>query len=124
MIERNTRQRDAIRLAFQTAGRPLNAQEAHDLAARTVTGIGIATIYRNIKTFVDEGELAVVELPGEPPRYEVTGLAHHHHFRCSACDKVFDIPGCPGKLQSLLPAGYQLDSHEVYFRGRCPSCAD
>lgn len=122
-MERNTRQRDALRLAFEAAARPLSAQEAHELASETVRGLGIATVYRNIKAFVEEGELSVVELPGEPPRYERQGLDHHHHFRCSNCERVFDVPGCQLKLEKPLPRGFKVESHEVYFSGKCPECS-
>lgn len=122
-MERNTRQRDAIRAAFADAGRPLSAQEAHQLASRAVAQLGIATVYRNIKALVEERWLDVVELPGEPPRYEQAGKAHHHHFRCSRCDKVFDIEGCPGALKSLLPKGFRLERHDVLLEGRCAVCA-
>mgnify|MGYP000380226949 CR=1 FL=1 len=73
-MERRTRQRDAIRATFAEAARPLAVQEAHLLALKTVPGLGIATVYRNIKALLDEGFLAVVELPGEPARYEASGL--------------------------------------------------
>ena len=78
--ERRTRQRDAIRRVFAEAGRPLSTAEAHRLAAALVDGLGIATVYRNVRGFVEDGELGVVELPGEPPRYETTGKGHHHHI--------------------------------------------
>lgn len=122
-MERRTRQREAIRATFAKAARPLAVQEAHELAMQTVPGLGIATVYRNIKTLVEEGELLPVELPGEAPRYEATGLAHHHHFRCNDCEKVFDVPGCPSALKSLVPRGYTLESHELVLYGRCPACA-
>lgn len=123
MMERRTRQRDAIRSAFTKAGRPLAVQEAHALALKTVPGLGIATVYRNIKALMEEGWLASVELPGEPPRYEASGLDHHHHFRCNECERVFDVPGCPGAMKSLVPRGYKLESHELVLYGRCPQCA-
>lgn len=122
-MERKTRQRDAIRDAFEASGRPLSTQEAHALAAREVEGLGIATVYRNIRSLVEEGWLHTVELPGEPARYERAGLEHHHHFRCRLCERVFDIEGCPGALKSLLPRGFRLEGHEVLLYGICPDCA-
>jgi Fur family ferric uptake transcriptional regulator len=122
-MERNTRQRDAIRGAFEEADRPLSVQEAHALATRSVRGLGIATVYRSIKSFLEEDMLEVVELPGEPPRYELTGKDHHHHFRCRRCDRVFDIAGCSGSLQSKLPKGFRVETHEVILYGRCAACA-
>lgn len=122
-MERKTKQRDAIRQAFEVAERPLSVQEAHELASRDVPGLGIATVYRNVKALIDESFLATVELPGEAPRYEPAGLAHHHHFRCVSCGKVYDINGCPGALKAMVPPGFTYETHDVTLYGRCAACA-
>jgi Fur family transcriptional regulator, ferric uptake regulator len=88
-----------------------------------VRGLGIATVYRTIGSLVSSGWLIPVELPGESPRYERAGAAHHHHFRCQVCARVFEIFGCPGDLQELTPPGFQLERHEVVLYGRCERCA-
>lgn len=122
-MERNTRQRDAIREAFRHSGRPLSTDEVHLAARKTVPGLGVATVYRTIRSLQAEGWLATVELPGAPARYELTGKAHHHHFHCDRCDRVFDLVGCPATLQDLLPRSFRLDRHELVLYGRCADCA-
>ena len=97
-MERNTRQRSAIRDAIAQAQRPLLPQEVLEAARTEVPGLGIATVYRNLKALVEEGELQVVNLPGENPRFEVVGHRHHHHFQCRQCQRVFDVHACPGDL--------------------------
>lgn len=121
-MERRTRQRDAIRRVFEEAGRPLGPTEVLDAGRAHVRGLGIATVYRTIASLVEAQWLTPVELPGEPPRYEVAGQAHHHHFRCRACTRVFEIHGCPGSLEQLMPAGFRLERHEVVLYGVCESC--
>ena len=122
LMERKTRQRDAIRQVFEEIPRPLGPHEVLDAGRQHVAGLGIATVYRTINSLVDTGWLVTVELPGEPPRYERAGAAHHHHFHCRACTRVFEIPGCPGDLRDLAPAGFRLDGHEVVLYGRCAQC--
>src|SRR5688572_19131816 len=78
-MDRNTTQRNAIRHALQETGRPLSPQEILETAQADVPGLGIATVYRTIKSLVAEGWLVPVELPGEPARYELSRIAHHHH---------------------------------------------
>ena len=92
-------------------------------AQRHLPGLGIATVYRTLKSWLEEGSLVQVDLPGEPPRYEATGKQHHHHFHCRACDRVYELEGCPDGLKSLTPAGFSLESHEVVLYGRCATCA-
>ncbi|MEX2527329.1 MAG: transcriptional repressor [Gemmatimonadota bacterium] len=122
-MQRDTKQRKAIRNALEGAGHPLSPKELLSLARAEVSGLGIATVYRNISALQEEGWIVPVELPGEPPRYEVAGKAHHHHFHCRECDKVYEIEGCPGNLQDVTPMGFQLETHEVVLYGLCEICA-
>lgn len=121
---RNTQQRAAIRQAFELADRPLSPAEALQVAQASVPGLGIATIYRNVKALVEEQWLSEVQLPGAPSRYEVAGKHHHHHFRCRICDRVFDVDACPPDLRALTPRGFRLEGHDITLFGRCAACAN
>ncbi len=121
-MERDTQQRRAIRTAIENAGRPLSPREVLELAQPSSPRLGIATVYRTLKALVEAGWLTQVDLPGEPPRYESTGKAHHHHFHCRACDRVYELEGCPDGLRRMTPAGFSLESHEVVLYGRCAEC--
>lgn len=121
-MERTTRQRSSIRRALEAAGRPLLPAEILDAAQQEVPALGLATVYRNLKQLMQAGEIQTVELPGEPPRYEMAHHGHHHHFRCTACDRVFDIHDCPGDMQRLAPRGFKVDSHDLTLYGRCGDC--
>ena len=120
--ERSTRQRHAILAALRAAQRPLLPTEILELAQHDTPGIGIATIYRNLKTFMEEGAVQLVQLPGENARYELCGKPHHHHFLCRACTRVFDVAGCPGALEGLAPNGFAVDGHELTLYGQCADC--
>lgn len=122
LMERNTRQRTAIRRAFETANRPLAPAEVLEVAQDQVPRLGIATVYRAIRDLQESGWLTTVELPGEPARYERAHLDHHHHFRCRECSRVFEVHGCPADLSDLAPKGFEVDDHEVVLYGRCESC--
>lgn len=122
-MERNTRQRGAIRRAFERADRPLSPGEVLAEARREVSRLGIATVYRSIRSLQDEGWLAAVELPGEPARYELSGKKHHHHFHCGDCDRVFEIPCHSSMTVPELPRPFRVDRHEVVLYGRCDECA-
>jgi Fur family ferric uptake transcriptional regulator len=119
---RNTRQKTALRQAFEKAARPLSPEEALELASHEVSGIGLATVYRNIKSLVEEGFLTTVELVNEPPRYEIAGKDHHHHFRCNKCHKVYELEGCLHNVESIVPKGFKVSVHHILFYGTCESC--
>ena len=122
---RNTRQLAAIRDAIGTAGRPLSIDEAHQAALRAVPTLGLRTVYRVIRKLEEDEEIARVAIAGQPDRYEPAEVAskHHHHFHCIGCDRVFDVEGCPGRLERLLPDGFILDDHEITLSGWCDKCA-
>ncbi|RDI96715.1 transcriptional repressor [Meiothermus sp. QL-1] len=121
-MERSTRQRQAIREVLSELNRPLSPAEVLEAARRKVPGLGIATVYRTLKGLLAEGSAVMVELPGEPPRYELAGKKHHHHFRCTRCGKVFELEGCPGDLSDMVPAGFRAERHEIVLYGACTEC--
>ena len=121
-MQRQTRQRDAIRAALAAAGRPLSPQELLAAAREALPRLGIATVYRTVKAMLEDGALHAVELPGAPARYELAGKSHHHHFHCRACDGVFEVEACPGRMSGLLPGGFRLERHEIILYGVCAGC--
>jgi Fur family ferric uptake transcriptional regulator len=123
MRRRTTCQLDAIRGVFERVDRPLGPRECLALAREDVAGLGIATVYRNVRRLVEEGWLRIVELPGTPDRYERAGKRHHHHFHCRSCDTVFEVEACPGDFKSLSPRGFRVEAHELILYGRCARCS-
>jgi Fur family ferric uptake transcriptional regulator len=122
-MQRQTNQRAAIEDCLHAAPHPMSLDELLQAARSQAPGLGIATVYRNLKRMVEEGAVVPVVLPEEPARYELAGKGHHHHFRCRLCHKVYDIPACIGDLGHLLPEGFRLEAHEILLFGLCRACA-
>ncbi len=122
MEKRNTRQKAAIRDAFVDADRPLSPDEVLQGAQRHYPALGIATVYRNIQSLVDEGWLQTVEIPGDSTRYEVAGKKHHHHFQCNECRKLYELDGCIPTFKPKLPRGFRATGHEFFLYGVCADC--
>jgi Fur family ferric uptake transcriptional regulator len=121
-FRRNTQQRREIREVFERNDRPLAANEVLELAQQKMAGLGMATVYRTIKALTVEEWLVPVEVPGAPPRYEVHGKAHHHHFHCLKCGKLFELDGCLERLGKLIPASFRVVDHVVLIYGYCAAC--
>ncbi len=107
---------------MQNAKRPLSPREVLDEARVAVGALGIATVYRNLKQLVADGVVQVITLPGESARYEMRASSHHHHFQCTSCRRVYDVPGCPGNLRRLAPRGFTVQHHDVTLYGHCLDC--
>lgn len=120
--ERTTRQKDAITRALGKAGKPLLPREILAAARRRCARLGIATVYRALRSMLDKGTVTCVRIPGGPPRYELSDTVHHHYFRCRSCRRVFSIVGCPGGFGALLPRGFRLEGHQLVLYGRCATC--
>jgi|SRR5439155_20602417 len=120
--QRHTRQRVAIRRAFERADRPLSPQQALDAARAEVHGLGIATVYRNIKSLREDGWLSPVDLPGAATVYERSGKAHHHHFHCDQCSRVYELTGCIPRINRLAGRRFCVQRHELVLYGTCPAC--
>lgn len=122
---RETNQRQAIREAFEHANRPLSTSELLAEAQRIHPGLGIATAYRTVKLFLAQGVLRTVRTPDAPPRYELADRPVRHYFYCTNCGCVAEVPCCGGhNVTSLVPAGYEIDSHDMVLYGLCPRCQE
>ena len=86
------------------------------------------TLYRTIKTFVQNGIIHEISMSGEESTYaickeECDGQAHHHqhiHFKCTQCDKIFCV-----RLEAfpnLSIPEYQIDKLEIQATGLCKNC--
>lgn len=119
-MARKTQQRAAIRKALEDADRPLSAVEVLAAAQQHVPGLGIATVYRNLKTFVDEAFLKTVELPGDPNRYELASRQTNHYFRCNNTKRVYRLNIELPDMTPFIPEGSTLESHMVLLEGTGP----
>jgi Fur family ferric uptake transcriptional regulator len=148
-MERQTRQRQAVLEALSGSGRTLSPPEILSLAQVQAPGLNLSTVYRQIRSLEEAGEVLKVQLPGQAARFELPcrhghGAAahaaeaplaapaaapaeaqphHHHHFHCRVCDEVVPIHGCPGPMHELAPPGCLVEHHDLVLHGRCARCA-
>lgn len=84
-MERHTRQRQAVVDALARSGQALSPQDLLVRAKSAVPTLNLSTVYRQIKGLQDAGQIVRVELPGQPPRFEMAArdepaapAAHRH----------------------------------------------
>ena len=123
-MKRQTSQRRAILNTLESAPGPLTPQEVLELASQEAS-LGLATVYRNLNTLEQTGDVVAVHLPGDTTRFEPAGRGHHHHFRCETCEQVFELSAkCPVAVLegATLPGGFRVEHHELTLYGVCPGC--
>ncbi|HYP15192.1 MAG TPA: transcriptional repressor, partial [Bryobacteraceae bacterium] len=85
----------------------------------------LATVYKNIHTFVEHGIVREVSLHHGSARLE-TNPNPHHHLVCIACKAMIDLPDEdiePVRLKKRAPKGFRIHRYSVEVLGLCPQCA-
>lgn len=122
-MDRSTRQKRAIESVLRTHANPLSPAEILAFALKEVPSLGIATVYRSLKSLAKDGQVVTVEIPGESPRYERADKGHHHHFLCRSCGEIFELEKCLDGIKKMAPSGFRVEDHEIILYGACPGCA-
>lgn len=55
---------------LERARGPLTPQEILELASAEMASLGLATVYRNLGSMQESGEVRAVHLPGDAARFE------------------------------------------------------
>lgn len=121
---RRTRQRDAIAEIFLATGEHLTSEELHQLVAARHPAIGLATVYRTLKLFVEAGIASERTFRDGVSRYEVR-QPHHDHMICTSCDEIVEFENEQiERLQEQVAVGlgFTLTAHKLELYGLCPAC--
>ena len=91
---------------------------------RRIPSISLATVYNNLRLFVECGLLR--EVSPHAPTLRIDGnLKPHHHLVCSRCKSVHDIE-CEfidfKRLSPHVPQGFDLSQPLVEVFGLCHRC--
>jgi Fur family ferric uptake transcriptional regulator len=129
---RNTEHKQLIRSVIEdNCGRHMSTEEIYELVKKSHSGIGIATVYRNIKSLQEEG-LILKEQFGdkESARYEMSlqsGEHTHHHLICTECGEVCDVEDdLLDRIEALVSDknGFRIVDHRLNFFGICKKCQE
>jgi Fur family ferric uptake transcriptional regulator len=124
---RATRQRAALAAALDGEDSFLTAQELHGLLGQSATKVGLTTIYRNLQSMADRGEVDVVRRSdGEAMYRRCEKDEHHHHLVCRGCGYSVEIEN-PDLESWALSTGsrhrFTHITHDLELFGLCDSCS-
>jgi len=83
-----------------------------------------ASVYNVLNSLKKSGLIEELVFDDAVARYDAN-LGPHHHFLCTACGSVHDVP-CdvlPPLPKKRLPTGHTVESVDVTLRGLCPACS-
>jgi len=84
--------------------------------------ISRATVYRNLKTLINNGIINELYFQDGKSRYELN-QEHHHHFVCISCgksEKISSLPLLP--ILDELASTREVISHHFEVFGYCEHC--
>ena len=117
---RNTIQKNLIRNAVIALDHP-TAEDVYQHLHAENPSISRATVYRNLNTMEQNGELRRVIVPDGADIFDKTTM-QHYHVKCTCCGSVADISGFIFPPTSSAISDYEITGHELVFLGRCPEC--
>ena len=87
--------------------------------------IGIATIYRTLSLFEDEGLVESISFGKDGKKYEIGHKKHHDHLICVNCGKIIEfIDNIIEKQQETVAKqnNFYMINHSMKIVGYCEKC--
>ena len=115
------RQRALILELLHSPSGHLTDDEIFALPRQRMPSIARGTVYRNLKLMEQDREIARLEMPAGPDRYDRT-TAPHRPLYCDGCQKLTDIPvvGLVRELEAAI--GTEVRSYQLTVHYLCPDC--
>ena len=118
-----THQRRVIFQAVTAKPGHYSPEEVYDAVREQIPSISLATVYNNLKTFVEAGILREVSPHHGTLRVD-PNLQPHHHLVCRKCKSITDIDAKyldPVKVRRA-PPGFKIEQFSVDILGTCAKC--
>ena len=122
---RQFRKRNAILECLRSTDVHPSAETLHQMLLEKYPDISLATVYRNLALFKNQGIITSLGAVNGIERFDAI-TEPHVHFICSCCSAVMDLPQMetPESLYSRVAeqTGGQVDSCQLVFTGICRKC--
>ena len=104
------------------------AETVYRALVKSYPSLSRTTIYNTLHLLSEEHILNSLNIEDEQVRYDAK-LTPHVHFKCTCCQKVFDIdsasiPKVFKDCASLLPENFEANQTQISIWGKCSECTD
>lgn len=108
---------------LQHSPKHLTADEIFAIAREKMPGIARGTVYRNLKLMEQAREIARLEMPDGPDRFDKTSNPHGHLY-CDCCGSLQDLPviGLVREIENAI--GTEVRSYQLTIHYICPECRE
>lgn len=120
-----------IDVLTQNKERHMNCDEIYDIVKDIDKNLGLATIYRSLKLFVQLGILTELNIGDGSIRYDLVDLNsnthNHHHLICKKCGKIIEVAddsleAVENEIEKVY--GFKIENHKCKFVGECKECIE
>ncbi|WP_018248712.1 Fur family transcriptional regulator [Orenia marismortui] len=106
----------------------LSAEDIYNLVKSDYESIGIATVYRSLDLFKNNGVISKINI-GDIFKYEFIfqEKEKHHHLICKKCGAIIDVQGLlvDNLSQKLrIDKGFECFDSYVSIKGYCAKCSE
>ena len=119
------RKRNAILCCLRSTHTHPSAESLHEMLQPEHPDISLATVYRNLSLFKQQGIIQSLGTVGGIERFD-GNVEPHVHFICKACYAVIDLPqiAVPEQLRSTVEntTGGTVADCQLSFTGTCQGC--
>lgn len=100
-------------------------EEVYEKVRKKIPSLSLATVYNNIKTFVEHGLIREVSVHHGSLRLE-NNPHPHHHLVCTRCKRIEDLDESdfePIRMKKSIPSGFSVHRFSVEVLGICKRCS-
>lgn len=123
-MSRRSRQRDTIlKVVMNTKTHP-RADWVYEQVRKEIPNISMGTVYRNLKSLAEAGEIYQLELAGSTSRFD-GNMDNHYHFRCRKCGDMYDLDEpVDSSIEKRIAqkTGFKITQQRLELLGLCTKC--
>ena len=123
---RMTPQRHAILSYLLVSLSHPSADDIYKALAKSYPNMSVATVYNNLKVFVDTGLVRELTYGDNASRFEAD-MTEHYHAICEHCGKIEDFDHPPlleVERKAVELTGFKVYGHRMEVYGLCSNCAN
>ncbi|MDQ0063641.1 peroxide-responsive transcriptional repressor PerR [Paenibacillus harenae] len=122
---RMTPQRHAILSYLMDSMSHPTADEIYKALSPNYPSMSVATIYNNLRLFVEAGLLRELTYGDDSSRFD-SDLSDHYHAICKKCGSIVDFhypPLLDVERAATRETGFMVEGHRMEIYGICPPCS-
>jgi Fur family peroxide stress response transcriptional regulator len=123
-MSRKSKQRELIlKTVMSTRSHP-DADWVYEQVRKEMPNISLGTVYRNLKSLAEAGEVLQLEIAGRTSRFD-GNTESHYHLRCNKCGRMLDLDEPVDRTiekRIAKKTGFKITRQRVELTGLCTKC--